>query len=117
MVCQCLLAPSDDLYCDDSEECNGDPHIDNFDEKMKRREDYLKSMFMCATPEALAPLAAKMYQKFVELCPGYMHEAKSFEDEKRVLFSLHACTFIIINFLFGMQVLRKYYEPITVRKC
>ena len=91
MVCQCLLAPSDDLYCDDSEECDGDPHNDILithtmitDEKTKRREDYLKSTFMCATPEALAPLAAKMYQKFVELCPGYMHEAKSF-DENRVL--------------------------------
>ena len=84
MVCQCLLAPSK-FSDDDSEEYDGDRHIDDFDERTKRREDYLKSMFMCATPETLAPLAAKMYQKFMELCPGYMHEAKRFDDEKRVL--------------------------------
>ena len=75
MVRHCLPAHSDD---------DDDPHNDDLDEKTKR-EDYLKSMFMCATPEALAPLAAKMYQKFVELCPDYMHEAKISEDEKRVL--------------------------------
>ena len=89
MVCQCL-APSkssDCLHCDDD-----DSHNLSLDEKTKRREDYLKSMFMCATPEALAPLAAMMYQKFVELCPGYMHEVKKFDDEKKVLPTLSACT-------------------------
>ena len=71
----------DSLVCDDSKESDGDPHNDYLDEKTKR-EDYLKSMFMCATPEALTPLAAMMYQKFMELCPGYMEEAKIFGDEK-----------------------------------
>ena len=44
--------------------------------RSRLREDYLKSMFMCASPEALAPLAAKMYQRFVELCPEYKVEVE-----------------------------------------
>ena len=73
----CLLASttfSDHSY---TEDCDNDPLSDDL------RADYLKSMFMCATPEALAPLAAEMYQRFVELCPEYKDEVEQYCDNKK----------------------------------
>lgn len=49
-----------------------------------RREDYLKSMFFCVTPESLTPLAALMYQEFKKTCPENLHMVFQYEDEKKV---------------------------------
>ena len=45
---------------------------------------YLKSMFLCVTPESLTPLATLMYQKFQESCPLQMHMVFQYEDAKKV---------------------------------
>ena len=42
---------------------------------------YLKSMFLCVTPESLTPLATLMYQKFQESCPLQVFQ---YEDAKKV---------------------------------
>ena len=47
-----------------------------------RIKDYLKSMFMCVTPESLTPLATLMYQRFEKTCPLQM--VFEYEDEKKV---------------------------------
>ena len=47
-----------------------------------RIKDYLKSMFLCVTPESLTPLATLMYQTFEKTCPLQM--VFEYEDEKKV---------------------------------
>ena len=63
----------------------------------RRRVNYLKSMFLCVTPESLTPLAALMYQEFEKICTRELtHETESlqlrmvfqYEDEKKVLHKL-----------------------------
>ncbi len=36
--------------------------------KQEIERDYLKSMFLCVTPESLTPLAVMMYQEFEKTC-------------------------------------------------
>ena len=77
----CHLVSTTQSY---TEDCDNDPLSDDLIKSRSRlREDYLKSMFMCASPEALAPLAAKMYQRFVELCPEYKVEVEKYSDNKK----------------------------------
>ena len=45
---------------------------------------YLKSMFLCVTPESLTPLATLMYQKFQESCPLQIQMVFQYEDAKKV---------------------------------
>ena len=45
---------------------------------------YLKSMFLCVTPESLTPLATLMYQRFEETRPMQMHMVFQYEDAKKV---------------------------------
>ena len=45
---------------------------------------YLKSMFLCVTPESLTPLVTSMYQRFEELCPSQIQMVFQYEDAKKV---------------------------------
>ena len=49
-----------------------------------KRREYLKSMFMCVTPESLTPLAAVMYQEFEKTFPRKLQEVFQYNDEKKV---------------------------------
>ena len=45
---------------------------------------YLKSMFLCVTPESLTPLATLMYQMFEKTCSKDLQMVFEYKDEKKV---------------------------------
>ena len=81
MACKCLISTRFSADGDDGNVdcCDYDLNGDLADDESKRAV-YLKSMFMCVTPEALSLLAITMYQKFERMCPNH----KKYDDEKKV---------------------------------
>ena len=128
MACKCLISTRLSADGDDGnvDYCDYDLNGDLADDESKRAV-YLKSMFMCVTPEPLSLLAIMMYQKFEGMCPNYIQEAKKYDEKKvyNLIIYMHACMLaciqqFCINPLFFLQVLmqlRSNQEQISVRYC